>query len=148
MKRHPALEPFSRDHNTGLILARALIEKRPDAGEDLLRAWQSELKDHFREEERLLAPLATRESAFRLRQEHARIADLVARLPASGPALGTALEQHIRWEERQFFPEIQATAPEEALRLLSAETDRLEERRWEHGANRRRLVQLRRLRMR
>ena len=69
MKRAFALEPFSRDHNDGLHLARTLKEERPAAPALAREAWEGELADHFAEEERLLGPLASGDSAKRLAQE-------------------------------------------------------------------------------
>lgn len=144
MKRHPALEPFSRDHNDGLILARSLQLGRDGACEQAKAAWEAELRDHFEEEERLLGSLAKSEMFARLVEDHAQIADLVTRLPDSTVLLGNALHDHIRWEERVLFPDLEASASEEDLGALARETDRLEERRWAGDARRKELVQRRR----
>lgn len=148
MKRHPALEPFSRDHNFGLILARALMEERPNVADQFREAWDRELADHFAEEERLLGPLASPGQRERLIDEHQQIVRLAGGLPESAVALGEALDAHIRWEERFFFPVIEATATEEQLADLMRKTDELEERRWEHEPNRERLVRRREQRLR
>jgi len=144
MRRHPALEPFSRDHNTGLILARALMEERPNAADQFREAWDRELADHFAEEERLLGHLASEGQRARLIEEHQEIEGLMGGLPESIVALGEALDAHIRWEERFFFPAIEASASEEQLVALMRDTDVVEERRWEHEPNRERLVRRRR----
>jgi len=89
MKRHPALQPFSRDHNVGLVLARSL-QTAPDNGarhevaRKLLEAWDVELKDHFSEEERLLGPLASEGMAERLRHEHRVIAEWIEAFRTAG----------------------------------------------------------------
>lgn len=144
MKRHPALEPFSRDHNDGLILARNLELDRDGAIEAMRLAWNVELEDHFAEEERLLIPLASEAAADRLRAEHEEIARRVQRLPDEPEVLGVLLRDHIRWEERVLFVEIEKTATEAQLAALAKQTDALELRRHEHDAQRKRLVRRRR----
>lgn len=144
MKRHPALEPFSRDHNDGLILARNLELDRDGAIEAMRLAWNVELEDHFAEEERLLIPLASEAAADRLRAEHEEIARRVQRLPDEPEALGDLLRDHIRWEERVLFVEIEMNATEAQLATLAEQTDALELRRHEHDAQRKRLVRRRR----
>jgi len=144
MKRHPALEPFSRDHNDGLILARNLELDRDGAIEAMRLAWNVELEDHFAEEERLLIPLASDAAADRLRAEHEEIARRVQRLPDEPEALGVLLRDHIRWEERVLFVEIEKTATDAQLATLAEQTDALELRRHEHDVQRKRLVRRRR----
>lgn len=143
MKRHPALEPFSRDHNTGLILARALIEARPGVETQFREAWARELADHFAEEEELLGPLCSEAALAQLRAEHARIAELGARLPESATELGNVLEAHIRWEERVLFVEIESNHDGTALSDLMERTIEMERRRWPHDGHRERLVRRR-----
>ncbi|HVL39651.1 MAG TPA: hypothetical protein VM328_09710 [Fimbriimonadaceae bacterium] len=135
MKRHPSLEPFSRDHNTGLILARRL-QQHPTEGSlnEFLHAWQVEIEDHFDEEERLLGPLISESMRAQLLDEHRLIRDVASRLKAGEPAqedvcrLGEALENHIRWEERVLFPEIERTATSQQLAQLAKATDEVEAR--------------------
>ncbi len=143
MKRHPALEPFSRDHNTGLVLARNLQLGREYAVEELREAWERELRDHFDEEERLLGPLLTPEMRSQLVREHQMIATAIAELPGGSMELGNCLHDHIRWEERAMFPAIERTATEAQLHGLAQDTAALEARRWEHDIQRSRLVQKR-----
>jgi hemerythrin len=147
MKRHPSLQPFSRDHNNGLILARELDkasrgERNAEVVADSLRrGWELEMRDHFEEEERLLGPLMTPEQLSRMQQEHEAIAALVtsilspsehkstSELVQSQSTLATALEAHIRWEERELFPALEAT---NRMEQIEEETWLLEER---HAAN-------------
>jgi len=143
MKRHPSLEPFSRDHNVGLVLARRAIEStQTDAPaselirRDLVRCWDDELKDHFREEERLLLPLIIESQlSARLLKDHSDIEGKIEGLRQSSwpsaclPELGRLLDEHIRWEERNLFSAIEASTTQEQMALLSVQTDNLETRR-------------------
>ena len=135
MKRHPALEPFSRDHNVGLILARELMRGDEGVGNKLVAVWNDEMRDHFEMEEQLLSPLAAAESVTRLVDEHRRFANFVGQLENGQGDLallemaGTLLDAHIRWEEREFFPEIERTATQTQLAQLAKATDKIENRR-------------------
>lgn len=129
MKRAFALEPFSRDHNDGLHLARALKEERPNAPALAREAWERELADHFAEEERLLGPLAGADSA-RLYEEHRQIEQFISELPTSCVPLGQALEDHIRWEERLLFPAIESRMTPDEAANLAQEALKMEHRRW------------------
>jgi hemerythrin-like domain-containing protein len=142
MKRHPVLEPFSRDHNDGLHLARALKENRPGISKLVNEAWDRELADHFKEEERLLGPLSG-DFISRLINEHLMISELIRQLPESAVELGHVLEDHIRWEERSLFPQIEAGMTTEQAEFLEIETMKMELRRWEHSADRARIVKRR-----
>jgi mannose-6-phosphate isomerase-like protein (cupin superfamily)/hemerythrin superfamily protein len=135
MKRHPALEPFSRDHNVSLVLARELSRQDQGSGEKLLAVWRDEMHDHFSTEERLLSPLATKESAERLTSEHRLIESLVERIAAEPEnvdllsKVGRVLDAHVRWEEQEFFPEIERSASARQLSALAKSTEQIEVRR-------------------
>ncbi len=136
MKRHPALVALSHDHHHGLVQASRL-RRGADSGDVLtavrafLRFFEQETVAHFREEEERLFPLVAeledaRDALVRALLEHQRIHALVARLEEQQAAgapqvalvteLGSLLEAHIRYEERELFPLIERLLPE--LRLL------------------------------
>lgn len=144
LKRHPALQPLSREHMSGLIQAREL-RRAADADLSARRAalaaftevWRSEIQEHFDDEERLLLPI-TRDPALRERllNEHQALRDLARRCSddpatvADDPALlrriGSLLHDHIRWEEREYFEAIQRDHPD-ALAALEHEAERIEQ---------------------
>ncbi len=116
MKRHHALEPFSRDHYSGLVAARHLKDNPGlDTSAELLQLWKDEMDDHFREEESLLVPIAPSNLASRLKKEHREIRSMIGRAKTHGltedeaTKLGTMLHDHIRWEERELFPALETT---------------------------------------
>ncbi len=152
LKRHPSLEPFSRDHNQGLIIARRLSSpEKPDAVEQFAQIWKDELMDHFQEEQRLLGPLCTVDELSRMYAEHLSIgryaSEAIAGSLSSDDAvcLVEILDQHIRWEERTLFPAIEKRSTESQLTNLAAQTQSMEERRWLNPDNavRQRLVKKR-----
>jgi len=125
VKRDPRLKGLSSDHHHGLVLARR-IATGSVALDEVRRRFEAELEPHFRtEEERLLpALLAAGERALveRTISDHA---SLRGHLTAAGAgqgerlaAFGAALEAHIRFEERELFPAIEASVPSEVLDAL------------------------------
>jgi len=144
LRRHAALAPLSREHMSGLVQARNLVRAseadepaRRRAAADFLRVWDSEIREHFDDEERLLLPL-TRDAAMRERllSEHRDIRALSGscRGSAGGPSpavlkrLGTLLHDHIRWEERVLFEAVQHDHPG-ALDSIVPEAARIERQR-------------------
>ncbi len=97
--------------------------------------WQEELKDHFDEEERLLGPLAPPDHRSQLKGEHDTIRQAASKTEVNGltleecHALGHLLDHHIRWEERDLFPTIEASASEATLASLAVGTAILEKHR-------------------
>ncbi len=140
IKRHPALQPFSRDHFVGLFHANQLIWLRegrarkdlPTTVANFLQAWQTEISIHFLDEERLLPPLpVSRESISRLLNEHEMLRKYVTELTKNPSIdnsykLGRSLDDHIRWEEHHLFPEIEKALSEERLSLLQGQTNEVE----------------------
>ncbi len=143
MKRHIALEPFSRDHYSGLTLAKALVEGEPLAIERCRADWDSELRDHFDQEEKLLVPLVTPELSEQLTREHREIAEFIFHLPENGAKLGQTLNDHIRWEERVLFPWIESHCTTDQLSALLAKTELVEQSRWKLNPMRKEQVERR-----
>lgn len=143
ISRHEALAPFSRDHYVGLVKARHLIKAaakddiaRRGALSEFIDAWDSEIAPHFRDEERLLADIASPEDRERLFNEHRRLTQLAetARAlhgeidpdPETVRRIGQALDDHIRWEERELFNRVQDKLTPEQLAELGIETATIE----------------------
>lgn len=137
MKRHKVLEPFSRDHYEGLVVARHLMKDRDESALlACMKVWDEDMQDHFSEEEALLSEMASPEMATRLRQEHEEIRHMVisARIGQLGPndiyTLGQKIYNHIRWEERVLFPAVEQS---ESIESIGPATDAMEKRR--HNAS-------------
>lgn len=144
IKRHPALQPFSRDHLIGLFHAQRLIKLEHKSGAELLgevmtgfaEAWQREIKVHFNDEDRVLGPMHLRSASLeRLHDEHIELTDLIVHAikePYSvelASRVGAMLDAHIRWEEHELFPEVESTLNEAELETLSAVTAEIEKSR-------------------
>ncbi|MEW6209618.1 MAG: hemerythrin domain-containing protein [Acidobacteriota bacterium] len=134
MKRHKSLHPLSWDHHHALAEARRLrqSENAREAARHFIEFWQRSLQDHFREEEEILLPVFARftrpdraEIVETLSQHvviRRKITRMIDRLSsgavidsASLEEIASALEQHIRFEENELFPAIEATVAEEEL---------------------------------
>ncbi|MBS1788411.1 MAG: hemerythrin domain-containing protein [Acidobacteria bacterium] len=138
MKRHPCLQPFSRDHHQALVQARILILASAESDDltkiaaNFARYWQNDLETHFSQEEQFVLPLLSPDNADRqetLRQ-HAVIRQLIDELRSRMTSqerieagllqtLGDALRHHIRFEENDLFPAIEASATEAKLRRMN-----------------------------
>lgn len=132
MKRSEALAILSRDHHRALVIAQALI--RAD-GDTLAAAharfcdfWAADGRRHFWLEEDLLLPAYALHGdprhplVLQVLGDHVAIRAQARRLAsASTPGLellhelGTALAAHVRLEERELFPIIEAAMPSAEL---------------------------------
>lgn len=133
MKRHPALVPLSRDHHHALVIAqrleRASAETAGATAHTFLGHWETEERLHFRLEEELLLPAYAAHGApdhpaiVRMLLDHMMIRRDAGRLVGSPSLeqlhdLGKRLADHVRLEEHEVFPLIEATVPEAELQAL------------------------------
>jgi len=148
MKRHPSLHPLSEHHHHALVRALEIrrAEQGPRAersaalrqvGQTFVRFWKTAGRQHFREEEEILLPayasharLDDNPQIMRMLAEHALIRAKVeqlekalrARQPVDAEvlALGQLLQGHVRLEEDEIFPHIEAVLGEPELAALGA----------------------------
>jgi hemerythrin-like domain-containing protein len=153
MKRHPGLHALSQHHH--FALTQALLMRRAtqapsvrrvtamqQAAQAFLRFWKKTGEQHFREEEEILLPAYaphTRHNpdvgVMRMLGEHAEIRGRIQQLKASlesravteegVAALSRALHDHIRFEESEVFPRIEAALGEAELQALGQRLSRL-----------------------
>lgn len=146
MKRHEALQDYSRDHHFLLLEAREIRwslegseHGRPprDVVRSFLQFWQHDGLIHLREEEEILIPRYRTHTSSTTADEHVtRILDEHAHLRANATALQERIEQeapfeellarigrrvhdHVRFEERTVFQHIQRVLSEEQLTELA-----------------------------
>ena len=135
MKRDENLQPLSRQHHNGLLMALLLskgIKRNADPhtmADFILEGWDMELKHHFIMEEDILIP-ALKGKTFdpaltdRLLSEHEQIRSLVGLITKGEfnvediSKFSGLLEQHIRFEERVYFPEAERHLSNEELSQL------------------------------
>ena len=144
MKRHPSLQPLSREHHRALLCWRELNKHLNiphsaglrSAAAALQHYWNSRFSRHMADEETLLLGLLSDALRTRLLAEHDTLRSLFCSLDetleSNGPLaiddlanLVATLRAHIRWEERILFPHLQSHVSAEELRFIG---DRLHDR--------------------
>lgn len=149
LKRHPALQDLSRDHQHFLIEARTIrwmVEGDPRAltpegvRDSLLTFWEQQGALHLREEEEVLlpfclshAPEAGLQAELRhVLADHVWLRGQMGMLYAAGQEaspqtlirlltpISTHVVAHIRFEERELFERIQTTLSTERIAALGA----------------------------
>lgn len=132
IKRSPQLAPLSREHHEGLLFAWKLrqgLSKNIEVARMVSFAqwfWQQHLKQHFKKEEQAL-PLVLPRSHPLLQQmftEHEEIKTMLDETAQHGDLkkfepLAQRISDHIRFEERRLFGEVEAAASPGQLQLLS-----------------------------
>lgn len=135
MKRHKELQPLSRQHHNGL-LAVLLLKKGIAKAADknvmaafILDLWKQNLEMHFKSEEELLIPFLTNTSFDKalnkhLLEEHSLLRSYINSLQSEDPSIlviesfAKLLEQHVRFEERVYFPAAEEALSEEQLKEI------------------------------
>ena len=128
VKRSEQLTPLSREHHDALLFVWKLNEGlKKNIEVDRIRNyvswfWENHLKHHFREEERLLLPKFPKQDplAEQLFTDHENIRRLLSgEIDHQAIAeLAKDLNDHVRFEERIFFPHAEE-------RLTTAELDEI-----------------------
>lgn len=131
LKRDKNLQPFSRDHHHTLLLcwkirkgfSKGIATERIKQYADWF--YTHHVLPHFELEEKYIFPILGTENKLikKALSEHRRIQKLFEQPNDVNNALSLLeeeLEQHVRFEERVLFPEIQKTASEEQLELVAA----------------------------
>ncbi|MBL7923269.1 MAG: hemerythrin domain-containing protein [Bacteroidia bacterium] len=135
LKRHPALQPLSREHHDALMLCwkiRKGLAKQVEPlriGAYAAGFFREQLEPHFSFEEEFLFPLlgASHEMVQQALREHAQLRELFIDPAYSREKLERLekeLEGHIRFEERVLFQEIQGVAGEAQMRQLALLAER------------------------
>ena len=132
-KRDKNLVPLSREHHFGLLFCWKIRQGLKNGTDlDLMRAyvryfWENILKEHCAEEEWLLHRLLKKDDTIkeRLAEEHRLLQTIVELIESGSPmnkelfkVLEKDLNDHIRWEERELFPYVQAVANPDELELV------------------------------
>jgi hypothetical protein len=131
MKRSESLKPLSHEHHHALFIAKRLRDEKEGARDAFAEFWLEEGELHFRIEEEVLLPgsgLAGPGSdadVARMLDDHLELRRR-ARRALDGEAngdelyeLGELLTAHVRFEERELFPRIEADLSEEELEELA-----------------------------
>jgi hypothetical protein len=144
VKRHPSLQPLSRDHGIGLLCAqhghkavRASGHDRVRLAEQIRVNCRDVVLSYLEDEQRVLSPSIT-DAGLRaeFQQHHNNVRKLLDELeqtdPAIDPGLGlmasvaAALESYVRWEENSLFPSLEQSLDHDGLSNLSELTTTME----------------------
>jgi hemerythrin-like domain-containing protein len=123
MKRDAHLQPLSRQHHNALmavLLLKKGVQKKADIKvmqDFILTVWNDELQPHFEAEEKWL-PTTPQQSTLallhqRMLQEHDVIRNYIYQFYTILTSIETIqafyelLEQHVRFEEREYFPALE-----------------------------------------
>ena len=145
IKRTAELAPLSRDHHEGLLLGWKLqqgIKHKVAAARMAAYVkwfWPVHLEPHFQKEETFLPPLLPDGNPLiqQMLAEHIEIEKMVASITENATyaefiALGDMVKNHIRFEERILFNEVEKSATPEQLQQLATQlTDAEVEAKWE-----------------
>jgi hemerythrin-like domain-containing protein len=142
IKRHDSLKELSRDHHFGLLLCWKIKQglKKNVPAERIKKYtdyfFNSHLLPHFSIEESIIFPLLD-ESHPLIRKalsDHQRLKDLFEEKNTSIETLSdivTELEEHIRFEERELFNELQKVVSPERLKEVEIAHNEGERDIWE-----------------
>jgi hemerythrin-like domain-containing protein len=134
IKRSEQLSPLSREHHDGLLFIWK-IRQGVRYGIDVDRIapfvkwfWQSHLQSHFKKEEDLLPAVlpATTPLMQQMFAEHASIKNYIDKTDENVDYgflenLANLVNDHIRFEERQLFNEIEKAATADQLQHLATQ---------------------------
>ncbi len=144
MKRNEALAQLSREHHQSLFVVLRMKQATegtiPETMELLRGHWNDHAKLHFDIEDDVLLPAflasAGKDDPMvkRVEKEHGRLReDILALINDPSPSLARigevaeALQTHVRFEEREFFPHCEKVMPESALLEVAAAVERAEQ---------------------
>ncbi len=144
-KRSRQLKPLSSEHHQSLLVAFQLKKGLAGHGESagapkdlpgllaLARRFESTLfRTHTRTEEEVLGRHLAPVDFKRLQFEHAEMVRLLGVAQHARPgdmrkaltAFADLLERHIRWEERELFPQVEAEIDESDLATVGHELEK------------------------
>jgi hypothetical protein len=129
IKRSEHLVRLSREHHSGLLFCWKIRQGlKKNASTERIKKyvaffWQHDLAAHFREEEDILFALKKdSDKVQKALQEHVEIKSLIDSIAKSNSPeaslllfLADAVDNHIRYEERELFPHLEKGLTEEQL---------------------------------
>lgn len=129
IKRHKAIQQFSRDHHFGLLIAWKIRQGfRKEIELERIKeytdwAFETQVKPHFELEEKYMFPILPEDDKLRKRaiSEHRKLERLFnddKDVNRSLSLIEELLDLHIRFEERTLFNHIQKIATPEQFELM------------------------------
>jgi iron-sulfur cluster repair protein YtfE (RIC family) len=141
LKRNPELAELSREHHFELLFSWKIkqgLARNVDRGilQDYVRYfWTHQMESHLEKEEKIVIQVLSEADPmrFRVQQDHDLIRSLVAYLHLDRgevdyllDALQHLVQEHVRFEERVFFPYLEKEATPGQLILMGLEMNKYE----------------------
>ena len=134
LKRHKSLQPISREHHHGLLLAWKIregfkLEITVHRMKDYVDwFWKHHLQDHFAFEEQYIFPILGMddELVIRAMKEHEQLENLFhskEKLKQTLLQIEKMIVSHIRFEERKLFEQVQKIATEQQMQFIEENHD-------------------------
>jgi hemerythrin-like domain-containing protein len=142
LKRNPELVNLSREHHFELLFAWKIkqgLARKVDCRiiQDYVRYfWDHNLECHLEKEEKIVVQVLSEADPmrFRVQEDHDLIRSLVTYLYGERKnieylldALQNLIKEHVRFEERVFFPYLEQVATPGQLVLMGLEMDKYQE---------------------
>ncbi|KAA5539969.1 hemerythrin domain-containing protein [Adhaeribacter rhizoryzae] len=139
LKRHPELVGLSREHHFELLFAWKIkqgLARKVDSHiiQDYIRYfWDNHLENHLEKEEKIVVQVLSEADPmrFRVQQDHDLIRSVVNYLSCYRENIDYVLntlqilvKEHVRFEERIFFPYLEQVATPGQLILIGLEMDK------------------------
>lgn len=138
LKRNENIRPLSREHHYGLLFCwkiRSGLKKEVDVNRIIRYVkyfYNSYLKLHFEEEERLLFDKVKHEMCDDAQKDHTEISELVTKILSEEDdirsnllELSNKVNDHIRFEERKLFPYLEEILTETELAKIGGQLNEL-----------------------
>lgn len=136
IKRSPQLAPLSREHHEGLLLVWKILQGLKYNVDPvriqkyILWYWESHIKPHFYQEEKILQPYFPPENELlkRMIAEHEQIREFVLRFDKGSDRntlknFAALINDHIRFEERQLFTYLEQILSKDQLDVIFTELE-------------------------
>ncbi|MGV3641658.1 MAG: hemerythrin domain-containing protein [Adhaeribacter sp.] len=142
LKRNPELAELSREHHFELLFSWKIkqgLARNVDRRilQDYVRYfWTHQMESHLEKEEKIVIQVLSEADPmrFRVQQDHDLIRSLVAYLHLDRDdidylldALQHLVQEHVRFEERVFFPHLEKEATPGQLILMGVEMNKYEQ---------------------
>lgn len=129
IKRHQALKEYSKDHHQALLLCwKIQVGFSKGISADRIKTYtnwfyENHILAHFQKEEKYMFPVLGNENKLIIQalKEHKILLDLftdTTQIENSLKQIQTLLKNHIRFEERILFNEIQSAATPQELEII------------------------------
>lgn len=139
MKRNENLVPLSRDHHFGLLCSWKIREGvRKNITYDRIKKyinyfWQESLSKHFEIEDTVLPEPENESLQLQMQKEHSEIKKLINTVNQSqNPRLlgdfADALRNHIRFEERMYFPHLEEYLSDEKMNEIGNQLNQIHQK--------------------